>query len=172
MIIRDAVEADAADCLAIYEPYVTESIVSFEMTPPSVEQMAARIATAIMTHAWLVLEDAGRIAGYAYGRPFAERAAYRWACETSIYLELGRRRTGGGRALYEALFVRLAQRGYRQALAGMSLPNEASVRFHQALGFEPVGVYRKIGWKNGAWHDVAWVQKTIAVAPDPPAEPH
>ena len=171
MIIRDAVEADAADCLAIYEPYVTESIVSFEMTPPSVEQMAARIATAIMTHAWLVLEDAGRIAGYAYGRPFAERAAYRWACETSIYLELGRRRTGGGRALYEALFVRLAQRGYRQALAGMSLPNEASVRFHQALGFEPVGVYRKIGWKNGAWHDVAWTQRTLATSPNPPEEP-
>jgi phosphinothricin acetyltransferase len=171
MIIRDAVEADAASCLAIYKPYVISSAVSFEITPPSVEQMAARIADATRTHAWLVLEDAGQIAGYAYGRPFAERASYRWACETSIYLEMGRRRTGGGRALYEALLSRLAQRGYRRALAGMSLPNEASVRFHQALGFEPVGVYRQIGWKNGAWHDVAWVQKTIAIAPDPPAEP-
>jgi L-amino acid N-acyltransferase YncA len=171
MIIRDAVEADAAGCLAIYEPYVTSSVVSFEITLPSVEQMAARISAATGTHAWLVLEDPGRIVGYAYGHRFAERAAYRWACETSIYLELGRRRTGGGRALYEALLARLAERGYRRALAGMSLPNEASVGFHRALGFEPVGVYRQIGWKNGAWHDVVWMQKTIAIAPDPPAEP-
>ena len=88
-----------------------------------------------------------------------------------MYLERGRRRTGGGRALYEALFARLAERGYRTAVAGMTLPNPASEGLHRALGFEPVGVYRRIGWKHGAWHDVAWVQRTLASTDDPPAEP-
>ena len=87
-----------------------------------------------------------------------------------MYLERGRRRTGGGRALYEALFDRLAERGFRTAVAGMTLPNDASVGLHQAMGFRPVGTYRRIGWKHGSWHDVAWVQRTLATSPDPPAE--
>lgn len=169
--IRDATADDARACAAIYAPYVTGAAVSFETTPPTTPEMAARIAAAQERHAWLVLTDAGRVVGFAYAHPFAERAAYRWACETSIYLELGRRRTGGGRALYEALLARLARRGYRRAIAGMTLPNEASAGLHRALGFEPVGVYRGVGWKNGAWHDVAWVQRTIAADEDPPAEP-
>jgi phosphinothricin acetyltransferase len=111
------------------------------------------------------------VVGYAYGGPFAPRAAYRFACETSIYLEVGRRRTGGGRALYEALLERLAQRGHRRAIAGMTLPNDASAGLHRALGFEPVGVYRQIGFKDGAWHDVAWMQKSIAPDLRPLVEP-
>jgi phosphinothricin acetyltransferase len=119
----------------------------------------------------VVLEDDGRVAGYAYAGPYKERAAYRWSCEVSVYLERGRRRSGAGRALYEALFERLAARGYRTAVAGMTLPNPASEGLHRALGFEPVGVWRRIGWKDGAWHDVAWVQRALADGEDPPAEP-
>ncbi len=171
LTIRDATARDAAACAGIYAPYVLDTAITFEVDPPIPEEMAERIASAAETHAWLVLEDAGHVAGYAYGHRFAERAAYRWACETSIYLELGRRRTGVGRALYEALLARLAERGYRRAIAGMALPNDASAGLHRALGFEPVGVYREVGWKNGAWHDVAWMQKTILADPDPPAEP-
>jgi L-amino acid N-acyltransferase YncA len=171
MIVRDAVESDAAACAAIYAPYVLHTAVSFEVEPPTPEQMAARIAAASATHAWLVLELGGRVIGYAYGHRFAERAAYRWSCAVSIYLDRERHRSGGGRRLYQALLARLADRGYRRALAGMTLPNEASARFHEALGFQPVGVYRQVGWKGGAWHDVAWVQKTILDADDPPAEP-
>lgn len=170
-MIRDATSQDAAACAAIYAPYVTDTVISFETTPPTPADFADRIASAEERHAWLVIEDAGRVVGYAYGQAFAARAAYRWACETSIYLELGRRRTGAGRALYEALLARLAERGYRRAIAGMTLPNDASAALHRALGFEPVGVYRRVGWKNDAWHDVAWVQKTIAADDDPPAEP-
>jgi phosphinothricin acetyltransferase len=133
--------------------------------------MARRIAAASRAHAWVVLEDAGRVAGYAYGGPYKERAAYRWSCEVSVYLEPGRRRTGAGRALYEALLTRLAERGYRTAVAGMTLPNDASVGLHHALGFEPVGTHRRIGWKYGAWHDVAWVQRPLSSASDPPGEP-
>jgi phosphinothricin acetyltransferase len=171
LTIRSATPHDAGACAAIYAPYVTDTVISFETTPPTVTDFGERIADANEKHAWLVLEDSGRVAGYAYGHAFAARAAYRWACETSIYLEMGRRRTGAGRILYEALLARLAQRGYRRALAGITLPNDASSGLHLALGFEPVGVYRRVGWKNEAWHDVAWMQKTIAPEDDPPLEP-
>jgi phosphinothricin acetyltransferase len=133
--------------------------------------MAERIGRAQRTHAWVVLEDEGRVVGYAYAGPFQARAAYRWSCEVSVYMERGRRRTGGGRALYEALLARLAERGFRTAVAGTTLPNDASVGLHRAMGFEPVGTYRRIGWKHSAWHDVAWVQRTIVTGQDPPAEP-
>ena len=169
--MRDASEQDAAACAAIYAPYVLETATTFETDPPSTEEMAARIANAARTHAWLVLEDGGRVVGYAYGGRFAPRPAYRWACEVSVYLELGRRRTGGGRMLYEALLRRLAERGYRVAMAGMTLPNEASVGLHEAMGFEPAGTYRRIGFKHGGWHDVAWTQRFLPGGEDPPAEP-
>jgi L-amino acid N-acyltransferase YncA len=171
LTIRDATEADAAACAAIYGPYVRDTCISFEVEPPTADEMARRIASAVDRHAWFVLEDAGRVVGFAYGHAFKERAAYRWSCETSIYLEAGRRRTGGGRALYETLLARLADRGYQRVFAGMTLPNEASAGIHRALGFEAVGVYRRVGWKHGAWHDVAWVQKSIG-ANQPPTEPH
>jgi L-amino acid N-acyltransferase YncA len=171
MNIRPARERDAEACAAIYAPYVTDTAVSFELDPPSPEEMASRIAAASRSHAWLVLEDEGRVVGYAYGGPFAARAAYRWACEVSVYLELGRRRTGGGRMLYEALLQRLTERGFRIAVAGMTLPNEASAGLHRAMGFEPVGTYRRIAFKHGRWHDVAWTQRTLAGGDDPPPEP-
>ena len=170
-MVRPATEHDAAACAAIYAPYVRETAISFETEPPTVAEMAERIAAASRTHAWLVLEDGGRVAGYAYAGPFAKRAAYRWACEVSVYLELGRRRTGGGRRLYEALLPRLAERGFRMAVAGMTLPNAASVALHRAMGFESVGTYRRIGYKHGAWHDVAWTQHALAGGDGSPAEP-
>jgi phosphinothricin acetyltransferase len=166
--VRDATEDDAAACVAIYAPYVTDTAITFEYEPPTAAQTAARIAAAQRTHAWLVLEDTGSVVGYAYAGPYKERAAYRWSCEVSVYLEPGRRRGGGGRALYEALLSRLTERGFRTAVAGMTLPNEASVGLHRALGFEPIGTYRRIGWKLHAWHDVAWVQRELGPAGPPP----
>jgi phosphinothricin acetyltransferase len=169
--VRDATPDDASACARVYAPYVLETAVTFELEPPSVSQTADRIAAALRTHAWVVLEQDGRIVGYAAAGPMKDRAAYRWSCEVSVYLERGRRRTGAGRALYTALFERLAARGYRTAVAGMTLPNDASVGLHRALGFEPVGTYRRIGWKHGAWHDVAWAQRSLADGQDPPPEP-
>jgi phosphinothricin acetyltransferase len=166
--VREATPHDAAACAAIYAPYVVETAVSFEEVPPSPAEMAARIAGAV---AWFVLEQDGRVVGYAYAGPFAPRAAYRWACEVSVYLERGSSGRGGGRALYEALLAALRSRGYLMAVAGMTLPNPASEGFHRAMGFEPVGVYRRIGWKHGAWHDVAWTQKRLALGDEPPREP-
>lgn len=171
-IIRDASAADAPRCAEIYAPYVRETAISFEAEAPTAQEMARRITGAARTHAWLVLADEGGegVVGYAYGGPFKERAAYRYACTVSVYLERGRRRTGAGRALYGALFARLAERGFRVALAGITLPNEASVGLHRALGFEPVGTYRRVGWKLGAWHDVAWSQRFLTADDGPPGE--
>jgi phosphinothricin acetyltransferase len=169
--VRDASAADAAACASIYAPYVTDTAITFEIEPPSPAEIAERIATASRTHAWLVLEDDGRVVGYAYAGPFNRRAAYRWSCEVSVYVERGRHRAGVGRALYEALLRRLRERGYRMAVAGMTLPNDASVSLHRALGFQPVGTYRRIGFKQEAWHDVEWMQRALGPEDAPPGEP-
>lgn len=161
LTIRDATERDAAACAAIYRPYVTDTAISFESEPPSEREMAARIAASQRAHAWLVAEDAGTVVGYAYGGEFMARDAYRFSCAVSVYVELGRRRTGAGRQLYEALLARLSTRGFHTVVAGIALPNDASEGLHKALGFEPVGTYRRIGFKHGRWHDVAWVQRSL-----------
>jgi phosphinothricin acetyltransferase len=169
MLVREASEQhDAAACAAIYEPYVTDTAISFELEPPTPEEMTERIASA---HDWLVLENGDRVVGYAYAGPYKSRAAYRWACEVSVYVERGFERRGAGRMLYEVLLTRLAARGFRMAIAGMTLPNDASVGLHRALGFEPIGTYRRIGYKHGAWHDVAWAQRELVSGDEPPPEP-
>jgi len=162
MLVRDAAEAgDAAACAAIYAPYVRDTAITFELDPPSAAEMASRIESARKTHAWLVAEDEGRVVGYAYGGEYKSRAAYQWSCEVSVYIARGRHRSGTGRALYEELLARLADRGYHMAVAGMTLPNEASAALHKAMGFTEVGTYKKIGWKNNNWHDVAWTQRPL-----------
>ncbi len=168
-MIRDAVAADAARCAEIYAPYERDTAISCEVEAPSAAAMAARIADAQRAHAWLVLERDDDVVGYAYGGPFMSRAAYQWATAVSVYLAPGRRRTGAGRALYQALFERLAARGHRTALAGIALPNEASTGLHVALGFAHVGTYRRVGWKLGRWHDVAWYQRPLTEDDGPPA---
>lgn len=162
MLVRDAAEAgDAAACAAIYAPYVRDTAITFELDPPSAAEMASRIESARKTHAWLVAEDEGRVVGYAYGGEYKSRAAYQWSCEVSVYIARGRHRSGAGRALYEELLARLADRGYHMAVAGMTLPNEASAALHKAMGFTEVGTYKKIGWKNNTWHDVTWTQRPL-----------
>ncbi|MFB9238738.1 GNAT family N-acetyltransferase [Plantactinospora siamensis] len=172
--IRRATAGDAAACAAIYAPYVTDTAITFETDPPSPALLAGRIEAANRRHAWLVMEVDGAVIGYAYGTEHRSRAAYRWACDSSIYLQAGRRRTGAGRALYGALLATLAARGFRRVLAGVALPNEASMGLHRSLGYRDVGTYRRIGWKLGAWHDVTWLQLDLAPDEDsviPPAEP-
>jgi phosphinothricin acetyltransferase len=176
LTIRPATPDDAAVCADIYGHYVRHTHISFEAEPPSAEEMARRIASCSARHAWLVAQEAAGqdVVGFAYGAPYSAREAYRWAVETSVYLEAGRRRTGAGRALYEALFERLAERGYRRLVAGLALPNDASLGLHRALGFEVVGTLSGIGWKHGRWHDVMRLQKDLAPGLDgapPTSEP-
>lgn len=159
MEIRDAEPGrDAIACAAIYRPHVEGSAVSFEEVAPDAAAMAARIEVIQATHPWLVAEDGGEVRGFAYGCRHRERAAYRWAADVSVYVEEVARGAGVGRALYAELLVRLRAAGLETACAGITLPNEPSVALHESFGFEPVGVYRRIGWKDGAWRDVGWWQ--------------
>jgi phosphinothricin acetyltransferase len=157
-VIRPAAPSDAAACAAIYAPFVTDGVESFEETPPGETEMARRMAAA---HLWLVAVEDGAVVGYAYGGRHRERAAYRLTVEVSVYLAPAARGRGLGRALYTELFTALAERGFRTALAGVTLPNAASVGLHEAMGFTPVGVFRAVGWKFGAWHDVGWWQRSL-----------
>lgn len=171
--IRDADPArDAGACAEIYAPHVEGSPVSFEEQAPDAGEMATRIERYGASHAWLVAEREGQVVGYAYATPFNQRPAYRWSASVSVYVAEEARGTGVGRALYEPLFQRLRERGFRMACAGITLPNEASVGLHQSLGFEQTGLNREIGWKQGAWRDVGWFQLELSPPGDgAPPEP-
>lgn len=169
--IRLAREADAPSVAGIYAPYCNDTVISFEEAGPTSDDMAGRIGRIGRTHPWIVLEDAGTIVGYAYASPHHERAAYRWSVSTAIYIGRGLHRRGAGRALYTTLFELLRHLGYYTATAGITLPNAASVGLHEEFGFTLVGVYRDIGHKMGAWHDVAWYQTTVQPALAQPSDP-
>lgn len=160
--MREGTQDDAEACAAIYEHYVRSTPITFEIEPLTAVQMAERIVTALQSHAWYVLESDGAVVGYSYATAYAARAAYQWSCETSVYLHKDFRGRGGGRQLYAVLLERLAARGYRQAVAGITLPNDASRRLHETFGFKEVGTFKDIGWKLGAWHDVLRLQRPLA----------
>jgi L-amino acid N-acyltransferase YncA len=161
MLIRHADPDDAAGCLKVYAPFADGTAISFEDHAPSVRDFQHRIERVSRTHAFLVAEDGERIAGFAYAGVHRERPAYRWSAEVSVYLGEDYRGQRLGRALYEPLFALLEEQGYRMLLAGISLPNPASMALHTGIGFEEVGVYRRIGWKAGAWRDVVWLARQL-----------
>jgi L-amino acid N-acyltransferase YncA len=177
MLIRHAAPEDAAGCLSVYAPFANETAVSFEHKAPSVAEYEQRIKRVNRTHAFLVAEDRGTIAGFAYAGVHRERMSYRWTCDVSVYLGADFRGRGLGRALYEALFALLEQQGYRMMLAGISMPNPDSVGLHKSLGFNEVGVYSRIGWKAGDWRDVMWLARQLGPEtherkmPPPPGPP-
>lgn len=174
LFTRDATEADAAGIQAIYAPVVRETIISFETDEPTASEMARRIRTITAHHPWLVAVDpAGGdlVAGYAYATKHRERAAYAWSVDVSVYVAASHRSRGVGKNLYHALFRRLADLGYVNAFAGVALPNHASIALHTSVGFEPVGIYRHVGFKFGAWHDAAWFQRLLRPLPASPPPP-
>jgi phosphinothricin acetyltransferase len=148
---------DARVCAQIYEPSVTDGVASLEEVPPSAGEMERRIERVSSGYPWLVAEDDdGAVVGYAYATQHRERAAYRWATDTSVYVATSRQRRGVGRSLYTALLPLLIRQGYYVACAGITLPNEASVALHESFGFEPVGSYQRVGFKFGRWWAVGW----------------
>ncbi len=170
MTMRVARPEDAAAMHAIYAPIVASTTISFELDAPSIEEMRGRIESTLVRLPWLVSEDdEGALDGYAYASRHRERAAYRWSVDVSAYVRADRRGRGVGKALYVALFDRLVELGYFQAFAGIVLPNAASIALHEAVGFKALGVYRDVGYKLGAWHDVGWWQCTLQ-PPIAPAE--
>jgi phosphinothricin acetyltransferase len=167
--IRLAREADGEALADIYRPAVADRATSFEVDAPDAAEMARRVTSLTATHPWLVCVEDGRTLGYAYASRHRDRAAYQWSVEVSAYVHAAAHRRGVGTGLYASLFSVLELLGYRNAFAGITLPNDASVRFHESAGFVRVGTYRQIGWKLGAWHDVLWLQRDVAPhVPDPP----
>ena len=170
--IRMATPDDAAAVRAIYAPFVETTAVTFESEVPPVEEMAARIRTTLPRYPWLAAERDGAVVGYAYATTWRSRAAYRWAVETTVYLREDARGQGVGRAIYRALLACIRLQGFRLALAGITLPNPASVGLHEAFGFRPVSVYRACGHKLDAWHDVGMWELELAPRTDAhPPEP-
>ena len=171
VLVRAVCADDAEAVLAIYAPIVRDTTISFELDAPSIEEMRARIASTSAGLPWLVgVDAAGAVIGYVYAGRHRERAAYQWSVDVTAYVRADCRGRGVGKALYARLFELLIAAGYCQAFAGIALPNAASVALHEAIGFEPIGVYRNVGFKHGAWRDVGWWQKTLQL-PELPQEP-
>lgn len=170
-MIRAATLPDAPAIAEIYSPAVTDGFISFEETPPDAAEIGRRLAAGLPVYPWLVFEEGGRVLGYAYAGRHQARAAYRWSVDVTVYIRDGFHRRGIGRALYASLFEVLRRQGFRMAYAGIALPNSGSVGLHEALGFEPVGVYHAVGWKQGGWRDVGWWALDLGPLSDPPGEP-
>ncbi|MDQ0466151.1 phosphinothricin acetyltransferase [Caulobacter ginsengisoli] len=170
MIIRDASPQDAPAVAAIYGPIVRDTAISFETEPPTPDEMARRVAATLPDFPWLAAEEDGAFLGYAYAGAHRPTASYRWSANVSIYLAETARGRGVGKALYRDLLARLRRQGICSVFAGIALPNSASVALHESVGFAPVGVYRRVGYKLGAWRDVGWWGQSLVDDDSPPPE--
>lgn len=170
-MIRVAESRDAPALADIYRPVVLDTAISFELVPPDAAEMQARVDKTLRTHPWLVHERDGRITGYAYASELRTRAAYRWSTETSVYVDGRAHGQGIGRSLYVALLAVLARQGFVAVFGGITLPNPASVRLHESLGYVPVGTLPRVGFKHGAWHDVGFWRRQLLDETHAPREP-
>lgn len=177
IVIRAVVPEDAASIAAIYAPHVLVGTVSFETEAPDAGEMRARMAVSDGLYPWLVATirveggTEGGVLAYAYASAFHKREAYRFACETTIYVADAAQRQGAGRLLYEALIDTLRAQGFTQAIGAIALPNDGSIKLHEAVGFRRAGVYREVGYKNGQWIDVGHWQCALNEPAVPPVEP-
>lgn len=168
MIIRRAISDDCERIAEIYAPYVRDTVISFETEAPCADEMRRRMADML---AYLVACEGDAVIGYAYASRHRERQAYRFSVDVSVYVDAAWHRRGVGRRLYDALFAVLRRLGYVNAFAGVTLPNPSSVGLHESLGFRPVGIYRKVGYKHGAWHDTGWWHRVLREVDGAPQEP-
>ncbi len=170
MEIGFAALQDAGELLAIYRQYI-ETPITFECQLPTEEAFAERIRSISAGYPYLVCRENGRIIGYAYAHRQAERAAYQWNAELSVYLDRQVRGKGVGRRLYSALMELLRLQGIRTVYALVTMPNPASEGLHRSMGFHLMGVQKSTGYKDGAWRDVAWFEKAIGTYDELPAPP-
>jgi phosphinothricin acetyltransferase len=170
--LRLATEDDAEGVLAIYAPLVLHTAISFELAPPSLEEMKARIRSTLAEWPWLVVEDEAppSLLGYAYARPFRARPAYQWTVESTVYVHPRAQGRGVGGALYATLLTLLRSAGYRSVVGAITLPNPPSVALHERLGFRHLGTFPAAGFKLGRWHDLGFWRTELRGdgPPDPP----
>jgi L-amino acid N-acyltransferase YncA len=165
-------DRNASEVADIYRPSVEGGLASFEEDPPGSAEMARRIGQTLARTPWLVAEnDEGAVIGYAYAGPHHERPGYRWAVNISVYVAEAARGQGVGRRLYDDLLRILRRQGLVNVYAGITLPNPASVALHEAIGMRRIGTYERVGFKLGAWHDVAWYGLRLTDPAGVPPEP-
>ena len=173
--IRAATPADAGAIAAIYAPYVLSGTVSFETEAPDARAIRNRMASSDGLYPWLVAttgpDEGDGVLAYAYATKFRDRPAYRYAVETSVYVSGAAQGQGTGRLLYEALIDTLRAQGFVQALGIIALPNDASIKLHEAVGFRRAGVLREVGFKHNRWVDIGFWQCELNEAAVPPEEP-
>ncbi len=170
-IIRNIAADDAQAVAEIYAPFVRDLATSFEMAPPDAGEIRKRIREITPKHPWLVFDAGGEVVGYAYASTHRTRQAYQWSTDVSVYIHERARKRGVGRALYTALFEVLRRQGFFNAYAGITLPNAGSVQLHESMGFTRVGLYSRVGFKFGRWHDVLWLELRLSEQPEPKGEP-
>lgn len=171
MQIRLVTPTDASQILDIYAPIVRETSTSFEYDVPTVDEIAGRITKTLQQYPWLVCEIDGIVAGYTYGSSFRSRTAYQWTTEVTAYIHPQFHRRGIGRGLYTSLFAILGEQGYFNAVSVITVPNDASVGLHETLGFEKIGVFMNMGYKNDNWHSTGWWQLELCPMPTNPKPP-
>ena len=164
--VRLATEADAAAILAVYAPYIRDTVITFEYEVPSVEEFAGRIREISGEYPYLLCEIDGEVAAYAYGHRHMARAAYQWNAELSVYVDRKRIHRGVGRALYGALLELLQLQNIQTVYGIVTSPNENSERLHAAMGFVRRACFPKMGYKFGKWLDVAWFEKNLGAHSD------
>ena len=170
-IIRLATPSDAADIHQVYAPIVSQTHISFELSVPNIDEIAARISKTLAQYPWLVCEINGRLAGYAYAGAFRARHAYQWTTETTVYVHSAFQRRGVSRGLYRSLLAILRAQGYCNAVGVIALPNEGSIRAHEAAGFRKIGVFENVGFKAGNWRHTGWWQLELRPMPEAPQPP-
>ncbi len=156
-----ATEKDAADLIKIYQPYVLETAISFETETPAISDFRSRIIDTVPRFPWLVYELENKIVGYAYAGAFKSRCAYAWSVESTVYVDRQFHGRGRGKDLYRNLLRVLKEQGAVNVIAGIALPNDASVRLHETLGFTKVAQFKDVGFKLGRWWDVGYWQLQI-----------
>lgn len=158
---RVAKNSDVKRILDIYTPYITDSLISFEIDVPSLEEFQARFKDIASFYPFIVCESNNQIIGFAYAHQYMERAAYQWDAELSIYIDQSFHGTGIGQNLYLKLFELLKLQNIINVYGCVTSPNPKSDALHKKLGFKTIGVFSKTGYKFGQWIDVTWYEKTI-----------
>ena len=171
MPIRPATPEDGAALCAIYRPYVMETAITFICQEPTADSFSAKIKSIIPQYPFIVYEENGRALGYAYASALRPHDAYQWDAELSVYVDRSSHGKGIGRKLYSALLALLHFQGYQTVYGVISLPNEKSLKLHEAFSFETLGIFPRSGFKLGKWHDIIWLQKTLGNFPDHPLPP-
>lgn len=170
MVLRQARPEDAEAVLAVYAPYIRNTNITFEYEVPAVEEFRKRMEEIMEGYPYLICEEEGKMAGYAYAHRYKERAAYQWDAELSVYLRPEYARRGIGRAFYTALMEILKEQNVRNVYGIVTSPNPPSEALHRSMGFRLFGVSQRTGYKLGKWIDVSGFERALG-DPECPPEP-